>query len=110
MPFMQALGITTIGTVGTCWGGYFIVHAGAYPEVRAGFGAHPAQHIMIGLIQDDLTEEEQYEAINAVGGAQYYFPTITEADTVRPGGLADQTLDTVSSYYCGHHCSTNKLN
>ncbi len=101
LPFMSAIGINSVGTVGTCWGGYFIVHAGAYPEVKAGFGAHPAHHSLITVTGDVLTEEEQYLDINDAGGAQYYFPTITENDSVRPGGLADQTLDTVMIlWYC----------
>ena len=40
-PFLDSLGVTSVGTVGTCWGSYWVVHASADPLVKAGFAAHP---------------------------------------------------------------------
>lgn len=61
--------------------------------MRAGFSAHPAHPGIMAMFQED--EEMQYELINEVGGAQYYFPTPEDSDHVKEGGLAEQTLDVV---------------
>ncbi len=61
--------------------------------MRAGFSAHPYHPEVMADYGED--EEAQYELINDVGGAQYYFPTPGDSDTLRPGGLADETLDVV---------------
>ncbi len=82
-----------MGTVGTCWGSYVVVHTSTYDLVNAGLAAHPYHPEVIADFGED--EEGIYNDINAVGGAQYYFPTPGDSDTLRPGGLADNTLDTV---------------
>ncbi len=95
-PFLiDTLGVTSVGTVGTCWGSYFEVHASADALVRAGFSGHPYHPNVMSDYGED--EEAQYELINGVGGAQYFFPTPGDSDTLRPGGLAEQTLDVVKA-------------
>ncbi len=84
--------------------------------MKAGFATHPAHPGTMADFGED--EEAQYELINDVEGSQvckfytkysmndicfnyrkinfqYYFPTPGDSDTLRPGNLADNTLDDV---------------
>ncbi len=95
MPYVQdTLGATSVGTVGTCWGSYLVVHASTYSLVKAGFSAHPAHpQTQEGFGE---SEEETYQAINDNNNAaQFFNPTEGDSDTLRPGGLASQTLNVV---------------
>ena len=95
-PYLEASGVTKVGVVGNCWGSYFVEHVSAADSfVRAGFSTHPSHPgAMDGFGE---SEEAIYGQVRDNGAAQYFGNTPQEGDTTRPGGLADQTLDVVSS-------------
>ena len=93
-PYLTSQNATSVGIVGTCWGSYLVMHASVDPLVRAGVSVHPAHDIIMA----DLGEAEGplYLDVNANGAAQYLGPTPDAGDNLRPGGLADVSIELVN--------------
>ena len=93
-PYLLGRNCTAVGTVGTCWGSYFVTHVSADdPLVKAGFSAHPSHAGLMEVYGE--YEAEFYEGIQANGNVQYYGNTFDMGNSTRPGGLADSILDPV---------------
>ena len=86
-----------MGSVGTCWGTYFVVHSSSYPLMRAGFNAHPSHPGYHAPLNE--SEAAIYQAIQDNGAAQYFGNTDDMPDSTRPGGLADSIIDTVRNLH-----------
>lgn len=53
-------GATSVGTVGTCWGAYFVMHVSVDPLVKAGFSAHPSHDlIMLSHLENEVALYEE---------------------------------------------------
>ena len=82
-----------MGTIGTCWGAYWVLHTSEDPMVTAGVSMHPSNWYYM-----EFLEEEEAPLYEAVGDEpQYFANTFDVPDTLRPGGIADELIDTVSS-------------
>ena len=83
-----------MGSVGTCWGSYFVTHVSADdPIVKAGFSAHPSHPGLMEAYGE--SETDIYERIQDNGNVQYFGNTFDMGSSTRPGGLADSILDPV---------------
>ena len=70
------------------------MHTSVEPLVRAGFSVHPSH---VGILADfGEAEGPIYLDINANGAAQYLGPTPDTSENLRPGGLADASIELVS--------------
>jgi hypothetical protein len=64
LPYLRdTLGVTSVGTVGTCWGSYVVVHTSTYNIVKAGLAAHPYHSELAELFVSE-DEVDLYEQIN----------------------------------------------
>ena len=69
------------------------MHTSSDPMVRAGFSIHPSHP---GAMEDFGEDEEAiYLEVNDNGAAQYFGPTPDIGDNLRPGGLAQNSIDLV---------------
>ena len=94
MPYLDSQNATSVGVIGTCWGSYLVMHTSVEPLVRAGFSVHPSH---VGIMADfGEAEGPIYLDINANGAAQYLGPTPDSSENLRPGGLADASIELVS--------------
>jgi len=93
-PYLLGRNCTSVGSVGTCWGSYFVTHVSADdPMVKAGFSAHPSHP---GLMETyGESEADIYQSIQDNGNVQYFGNTFDMGSSTRPGGLADSILDPV---------------
>ena len=93
-PYLIGRNCTAIGSVGTCWGSYFVTHVSADdPLVKAGFSAHPSHPGLMEAYGE--SEADVYQGIQDNGNVQYYGNTFDIGSSTRPGGLADSILDPV---------------
>ena len=83
-----------MGSVGTCWGSYFVTHVSSEdPLVKAGFSVHPSH---VSHMEDfGESEEDIYQGMQDNGNVQYFGNTPDTGNSTRPGGLADSILDPV---------------
>jgi len=61
IAFLKDKGVTTIGSVGYCWGGWVVAHLATTGKIQAGASCHPS--IRVGPMIYDETEEEICSAI-----------------------------------------------
>ena len=94
-PFIQSQGAQSVGVVGNCWGAYFVMHTSTDSLVKCGFSTHPAHVGVMGNFPDEVVED-LYVEVNENGAAQYFGNTPQEGPEYRPGGPAEEILDTVN--------------
>ena len=95
-PYLLERGARKVGVVGTCFGSYIVVHTSNddfSDLMKGGVSIHPAH---VGLIEDNGEDEEVlYQNIRS---PQYFMDTPDSPDSIRPGGLAEQMIETVISF------------
>ena len=95
MPYLVERGARRVGAVGTCYGSYVVMHLGTSSEdfglISAGVSLHPGHP---GVME--TYGEDEAEVYSHVTSPQYFMATPDTPDSLRPGGLADQLIETVS--------------
>lgn len=86
-PYLADRGVTSFGTIGTCWGTYVTVKLSTLPEFSAGVSMHPSHSPMMLL----LAENEE-EVLRSIQSPQLMMSAKTDSPNVKPGGLAEQVL------------------
>ena len=91
IPTISVL-ITWTGVVGTCFGSYIVIHTHVFGGdlMRGGVSIHPGHPTQMATEGED--EAALYSHITA---PQYFMATPDSSNHVRPGGLADQIIETV---------------
>lgn len=88
LPYLQKeRGISTFGTIGTCWGGYNAVRLASYPESEWSVIFHTSHPGLIESLGED--EAAIYQEINH---DMLLLNSAWEPESVRAGGLMDQIL------------------
>mmetsp|Transcript_37382 Transcript_37382/g.58905 ORF Transcript_37382/g.58905 Transcript_37382/m.58905 type:complete len:169 (-) Transcript_37382:23-529(-) len=87
-PFVKEKGITDIGVLGFCWGGWFITHASSLDGVVCGASFHPSLQVC------DMVGENAKEVCELVKCPQMLLAAENDKDEVKAGGLANTVYAT----------------
>merc|ERR1711936_76782 len=103
LPYLIERGAQSVAVVGTCFGSYIVAHTSgdSMGLVKAGVGIHPSHpELMVMAGEDEAT------VYSNIQSPQYFMATPDSSASVRPGGLAEETIErTVFDEYeepCGH--------
>merc|ERR1712098_206177 len=90
-PYLIERGARRVGVVGTCFGSYIVIHTHVFGGdlMRGGVSIHPGHPTQMATEGED--EGALYSHITA---PQYFMATPDSSNQVRPGGLADQIIET----------------
>jgi len=86
-PFLTERGVSSFGSIGTCWGTYVTVKTATLPEFKAGVSMHPSHSPIMGLLG-----ENEEEVLKSIKSPQLMMPARTDSPNVRTGGLAQEVL------------------
>ena len=91
-PYLLERGARRVGAVGTCFGSYVVMHTHEFGGdlMAGGVSVHPS-HVMLMNTNGEDTEL----IYSHITSPQYFMTTWDTSDTLRPGGLAENTLETV---------------
>jgi len=87
LPFAKKNGAEVFGSIGTCWGSYPVVRMSAMDEFKCGVSMHPSHTPLIPMLKED-----ESEILKAIKCPQMFMPAGNDAETCKPGGLAEQIL------------------
>ena len=119
LPYLIERGAQSVAVVGTCFGSYVVIHTSADSMglVKAGVGIHPSHpgadhfghevpHVTSLTELMEMTGEDEATVYSTIQSPQYFMATPDSSASVRPGGLAEETIErTVFDEYeepCGH--------
>ena len=96
MPYLMERGARRVGAVGTCYGSYVVMHLssegfGGFGLMSGGVSIHPGHPGVMANYGED--EAGVYSHITS---PQYFMATPDTPDSLRPGGLAEDIIETVS--------------
>jgi len=94
MPYLMERGARSVGAVGTCYGSYVVMHLssegfGGFGLMSGGVSIHPGHPGVMAEYGED--EAEVYSHISS---PQYFMATPDTPESLRPGGLAEVTIET----------------
>jgi len=87
--YFQGKGISRLGAIGFCWGGFAVFLASSTGRLLAGVNCHPS--LAIGARLFNIPETQQAEAVQC---PQALLPAGNDPASVKPGGDVNKVLDT----------------
>ena len=96
LPYLLERGARRVGAVGTCFGSYVVMHTHEFGGdlMAGGVSVHPSHVSMM-----DTNGEDAAEIYSHITSPQYFMATGETSDTVRPGGLAEEIIETVRGWF-----------
>ena len=95
MPYLVERGARRVGAVGTCYGSYIVMHVQegfeGFGLMSGGVSIHPGH---VGVMVDN--GEDEAGVYSRITSPQYFMATPDTPDSLRPGGLAEDNMETVS--------------
>jgi len=100
--YLEGKGISKIGAIGFCWGGFAVFQAASMGKIVAGVACHPS--ISLGARLFNLPDNQQAEAVQC---PQLLLPAGNDPDNLKPGGEIQKIFDTKPwGNLCLYHCFT----
>ena len=92
-PYLLERGARRVGAVGTCFGSYVVMHTAEFGGdlMAGGVSVHPSHVSMM-----ETNGEDAAEVYSHITSPQYFMATPDTPDSLRPGGLAEDIIETVS--------------
>ena len=91
-PYLLERGARRVGSVGTRFGSYVVMHTAEFGGdlMAGGVSIHPSHVSMMENHGEDAAEVYRH-----ITSPQYFMATGETSDSLRPGGLAEEILETV---------------